>query len=380
MIDVPKSNPILFRPLTGQTSPNFDNTFTDDYTGENRTIRKFSQVCAEDGWQIQVVTDYNAWLDDTNCDIKIIERIAGVDTVIGDPPTMTQLGGLYYYTFSIAPVSTGCFKLWVLLNEDTEYTHESEWIYIHAAGIEDTQAENANLFRLEWFNLENGFSLDYVVSGFVGQAHIEGKLILGQPAGDVTVFDNQGEEIKLKEIVQRVMMFTAEVPDYLAEQLILWMAHDEFMINDVKYVTSKKPTIEQKGNSNIYLITAELHQFSVLGINTHDVGFDCDAATLNTMILNQTEVAKTASFTVEAPAGYMLHTVTLVRNTGSAGIELGITATGDEVFTSTTIDGTDALVTVQTHYALATATTLYFTVTGTVNFDVNLQYILNPLS
>ena len=137
---------------------------------------------------------------------------------------------------------------------------------------------------------------------------------------------------------------------------------------------------EQKGNSNIYLITAELHQFSVLGINTHDVGFDCDAATLNIMILNQTEVAKTASFTVEAPAGYMLHAVTLVRNTGSAGIELGITATGDEVFTATTIDGTDSLVTVQTHYAMSTATTLYFTVTGTVNFDVNLQYILNPLS
>ncbi len=94
MIIVPKSNPILFRPLLSQTAPNFDNTFADDYTGENRTIRKFSQVCAEDEWQIQVVTDYNAWLDDTNCDIKIIERIAGVDTPIGDPPTMTQLGGI----------------------------------------------------------------------------------------------------------------------------------------------------------------------------------------------------------------------------------------------------------------------------------------------
>ncbi len=380
MITVPKSNPILFRPLLSQTAPNFDNTFADDYTGENRTIRKFSQLCAEDEWQIQVVTDYNAWLDDTNCDIKIIERIAGVDTVIGDPPTMTQLGGLYYYTFDIAPTNTGCFKLWVLLNEDTVYTHESEWINIPSAGIEDTQDDNANLFRLEWFNLENGFNMDYVVSGFVGQAHIEGKLILGQPAGDVTVFDNQGEEIKLKEIVQRVMMFTAEVPDYLAEQIGLWMAHDEFLINDVKYVTSKKPTITQVNNSNMYLFSAELHQFSVIGINTHDVGFDCDASTLTTMILNQTEVAKTASFTVEAPAGYLLHTVTLVRNTGSADVKLGITATGDEIFTDTTIDGTDSLVAVQTHYALDTAITLYITVTGTVNFDVNLQYILNPLS
>jgi len=379
MIAVPKHNPILFRPLTGQTAPNFDNTFADDYRGENRSIRKFSQICAEDTWQIQVVTDYNAWLDDTNCDIKIIERIAGVDTVIGDPPTMTQLGGLYYYTFDIAPVSTGCFKLWVLLNEDTVYTHESEWIYVPAAGIDAEIEGNANLFRLDWFNLENN-GIDYVVSGFVGRAYIEGKLILGQTAGDVTVFDNQGEEVKLEEIVQRVMMFTAEVPDYLAEQIGLWMAHDEFMINDVKYVTSKKPTIAQIGNSNMYLLTAELKQFSVIGINTHDVGFDCDAATLNTMIVNDTQVAKTASFTVEAPSGYMLHAVTLVRNTGSASIELGTTATGDEVFTATTIDGTDALVTVQTHYAMSTATTLYFTVTGAVNFDVNLQYILNPLS
>ena len=70
----------------------------------------------------------------------------------------------------------------------------------------------------------------------------------------------------------------------------------------------------------------------------------------------------------------------MVRNTGSADVKLGITATGDEIFTDTTIDGTDSLVAVQTHYPLDTAATLYITVTGTVNFDVNLQYILNPLS
>jgi len=379
MIDVPLTNPILFRPLLGQTAPNFDNIFADDYKGENRTIRKFSQVCAEDGWQIQVVTDYNAWLDDTNCDIKIIERIAGVDTPIGDPPTMTQLGSTYYYTFNIKPTSRKCFKLWVLLNEDTIYTHESEWINVPSAGIEAAQEENANLFRFNWFGLENSM-LDYVVSGFVGTAWIEGKMVLGQTAGEATIFDNQGEEVKLKHIIKRVMMFSAEVPDYLAAQIVSWTALDEFFINDVKYVASKEPTHSQIGNSNMHLLTAELKQYSPIGINTHDVGFDCDAATIQTMIVNALHVSKTGSFTVEAPSGYLLHTVTLVRNSGSADIKLGIAAEGDEVFTDNTIDGTDTLVAVQCHYPLDSATTLYFTVTGTVNFDVNLQYIKNPLS
>ena len=48
MIDVPKANPVLFRPLTGQTDTNFDNLMEDDYRGENRMIRPFAQYIDED--------------------------------------------------------------------------------------------------------------------------------------------------------------------------------------------------------------------------------------------------------------------------------------------------------------------------------------------
>ena len=370
MIDIPLANPVKFRPLTGQTEVNFDNTFEDDYTGENRNIKPFSQYVLADDWQLQVVTDYNAFDESGNCSIDIVENFEGTVNGFG-PPTVVELGGLYYYTFTIRPQNTGCFKLWVI--ESNVYVFESEWLHNPIGGIESMRLTTPNIFKVEWFNLENNFGLEYVNSNLVNIAYVEGKMIWGQPAGDVTVFDNQGEEIKLKEIVQRVFNLSVECPAYFAEMLTIAMAHDKFYINDVEYISTKKAQVSQIGNSNLYSFNAELIQVTVLGINTHDTGFDCDASKLLNMILNISEQAVTGSFTETIPVGYLLHVMTSVINSGSATVEIGTTLGGDDILTSTAL----ATGSIELNYPAESTQTIYVTVTGTINFDVNLQLLKN---
>jgi len=265
----------------------------------------------------------------------------------------------------------------ILRKSDTVYTHESEWVNIPDAGIDQTREDNPNLFKFEWFNVENGFGMDYVMSGMVGKAYIESKLIYGQAAGDSVIFDNQGEEVKLKEIVQRVMMLSCEVPAYLAEQITLWMAHDQFFINDVQYINSKKPTIQQRGNSNIYQLVAELKQTDVIGINTHDTGFDCDTANNYSMILNIPETGIIQDFSEDLPAGYLLHMATLIWTSGTGTIILGTTAEDDDIFTEKTVSSANPVQTVECNHHVLTAQTVYATVTGTVVFSCNMQLIKN---
>ena len=137
MIDVPKNNPVLFRPLTGQTAVNFDNQFTDDYRAENRHRYPFSQLVDWSGWQVQVVADYDARDNGGNSDIQLVQKNPAGGWV-GNDVTVTQVGDLFYYTFDVRPDQSiiGCFKLYVLLYGTDTVVWESEWIHTENDTIE----------------------------------------------------------------------------------------------------------------------------------------------------------------------------------------------------------------------------------------------------
>jgi len=371
MIAVPISNPIKFRPVTGQTDVNFDNQMSELYNG---MTKPFSQLVAEDEWHVQVVTD-TYYGEGVTCTLGVCEYDSG--WVWSTFESVNQIDGLYRYTFLITPTLTGCFKLYVITNvADTPVIyHESEWL-LNMVDVDAYRLANPDIFKLEWFNTENAFQAEYAISGFVAKAFIQAKLTYQGMAGDAVIFDNQGDDVKLKATVQRLMKFECEVPDYLAEIIGVGMDHDSFFINDVEYITSKKPTFTQLGRSNAYKFEAELKQAAVIGLNTHDTGFNCDAPNFNNMILNDTQIGKTASFTVEAPADYLLHMITVIWGSGTATIACGTTAGGSDIFPAETIAIAEPTV-IEVNYALESATTLYFTIVGTVLMDVNLQYILN---
>jgi len=318
MINVPISNPIRFRPLTGQTAPNFDNTFDDDYLGYQKP---FSQNVLQSGWKLQVVSDTD-YMSGATSDLILFVDYENGSTDSLDEPVCTELNGLYYYTFDLNLNYTGCAKIFArIFSTDTDYW-ESEWVHVLT---EITETHN---LVLEWFNHENQFGMNYVESGMVNLLNVEAKFDYWQPTGDITVFDNLGEDVKLKEVVQRVMKFETEVPSFVAEILVLAMSHDRFFINDVQYVNGKKPTIQQIGKSNVYKFEAELTQAVIVGINTHDTGFDCDGGT-NPDRLTVT-LTTTETDTVELPSGYQLHVVTGEYQSGTYAVTIGGTTVGDD--------------------------------------------------
>jgi len=375
MINVPLCNPVRFRPLIGQTDANFDNTFAEDWNGQKRP---FSQIVAPDDWLIQVVSDVDYYDDEgQSSDLVIrLEYADGEPEYLPDVPVVTELQGLYYYNYNIRPSFTGCFQMIVeVFSTETDY-FRSEWCEVQTGYVDQLREDNPDVRKIEWFNQENAFAANFVESGFVGLAYVEAKMYLQSPAGDVLVFDNQGDEVKLKEVFQRVFQFSAELPDYLCETLALAMAHDRFFINDVEFISNKKPAFTQlSGRSNMYRIDAELKQVTAIGLNTHDAGFDCDALTTE-KIMNITETGSTTDFTVEAPAGYLLHviTVTWISGTGS-DVYCGTTEGGTDIMTSQTMNSGNPLYTEVTHLDIASATTLFFSVDGTATVDVNFQFI-----
>lgn len=373
MINVPISNPIRFRPLIGQTDTNFDNTFAKDFNG---LAKPYAQPIAADDWYIQVVSDVDYYDPDTVTSDLVIRAVYADDsTEYMEVPIVTYVNGYYYYLFTMRPNYTGCVKFIVELYGTGEEYFESEW----CENIITTayRAANPDIFKLEWFNNEAAFTAEYAVTGFVPLAYVSGRMTYQTAGGEAVIFDNLGEEVKLKEIVQRIFKFDAELPDYLCEVLTVGMAHDFFYINDVQFVTSKKPIVTQLGRSNICKFEAEVKQVTIPGLNTHDTGFDCDAQLTET-IMNLLNENKAADFTDDMPAGYLLHVITVVYKSGTTSdVSVGTTLGGTDVMAAQTITTSNDLYTEVVHLPFTAATTLYVTVDGDAVVDVNFQLIKN---
>ena len=375
MIDIPKNNPVLFRPLTGQTAVNFDNQFIDDYKAENRTQYPFAQLVDWSDWQIQVVADYDARTEG-GCDIQLVQ-LNHSGGWAGNDVTVTQVGDLFYYTFDMRPDMSiwGCFKFFLILYGTNTVLFESEWVRTEADVIENLMEENQNLRRFEWFNNENALGCEFPLSGFVGCAWLECKLTYWQPGGDITMFDNLGEDVKLREIAQRVMKLELEAPAYLCEQLRLWMSNDNFFINDVLYTNAKVPAITQIGTSSQYRLEVELTQSDVIGINTHDTGFDCDTAPAPELI-EVTMASEGETFIVPIPAGYQLHVVSGKHVSGDYSVwDCGYSAGANDIFNDQNFASGDKFAwLIDTDFT--SSAELFFTLnSGTATVTFTIQFI-----
>jgi len=257
MINIPIAQSIRFRPINNDL-PNFDNTFAADVDGFPYA---YTQYVNPETIPIQVVTP------DDNESLAYLDLIHnGTRTRITGEST-SFIGTLKYNTFpvTLASYSSQCCYMEAFLEVDgggEVLSYRSERF---------TVLSQPKYLRLDWFNTENSFQMDYS-AGLVHSMWVEAKQGKLQFGGDASIYMNQGEEVKLKETVQRVFLLECEVPYYIAEQMVLAMAHDRFYINSVEFVTDKKATITQLGQSAMYSFSAEVKQKVVVGSNTHDVG------------------------------------------------------------------------------------------------------------
>ncbi len=102
--------------------------------------------------------------------------------------------------------------------------------------------------RSKWFLLGKGYvkishfsdgvknNIDY--SGdIVFENYIKSKFFEYDPASEIVAFENDEEDLKLKEVTKRVLLFNAfELSPPTVEQLKLAMASDHFLVNEVEFV------------------------------------------------------------------------------------------------------------------------------------------------
>jgi len=357
MINVPISNPIRFRPLTGQTETNFDNEFDSDFNRENRSIKPFYQLY-NSTFEFQAVTDEDVSLAASQYNVEFA-RSYTVDVI--------EKNGLYFHTFTMDD-NFACGQIVISLVDQSTVT--PVFLSEHLKYVTDEK----DLHKFEWYNFDDSMLLEYFLSGLVCKTYLKCLLDWFQPGGDSSVFDNQGVDVKLESTLQRIMRLTADVPAYMAEIISAATDHDHFYIDDVEYTTAKKPTVTRIGNSNIYRLECELTQSALIGINTHDTGFE---QLTNETIMNISNNSVTSSFEVALPAGYLLHVITAVLKAGSGTIEIGTTEGGGDILTETSIGISNPIITSVEHLHIDSATTIYVTIDGGCTLDVNVQLIKN---
>jgi hypothetical protein len=263
MLTVSAANCIRFRPVDGLVS-NFDNTFDLGNTANNKLISALFQQRYPSGQiKIQAMSAHSETVECRAWYEGAFVAVAAVGAVV-------NIGAYDYTEFTLdfdATFVSGMVEF--ELFTDTELWRSEPVM------CDETDEDYV---ILEWFNEEMAFTMNYSTD-IVPKMHLKANFNMTAPTGDATVYDNQGNETKLKELVQRVFTLDAVVPAYIADQLVIALAHDHFFINDVEFVCNKKPSPTRSGNSNLYELTVDLDQRIAVGLNTHDRGFDVDAIT-----------------------------------------------------------------------------------------------------
>jgi hypothetical protein len=241
-----------------------------------------------------------------------------------------------------------------------------------------TYAADDGLLKVEYFNIDAAFEVDYSTE-ITNLLRIEATLKDYKPGGEMSVFDNQNEVTKIKDEVKRILTFKTElIPAYLAEMLRVAVAHDKFFINEVEYTAEALPEFEVN-SSNLGIFTVTLTQRNVIGLNTHDIGFNCDGTNTSDMIVLQ-ELAASGSKSFAITDDYLVLTLTGQRVAGSPKIKAGTTPGGDDVLVDMSLSASyvTEVALIPTDKASISGGTLYVTISGTgATANINILTIKN---
>ncbi len=246
-----------------------------------------------------------------------------------------------FYQFDVVGQSEGAYRIEIkgVFDGDTKYK-QSEPFQLVQGG---TRFRNTlddkfsyeyilNHYKIIARNNENQ-NFNYWGGDFEVIVWVEGVNGKPQSGGEVEVYDNLGNLSKLESIDQHIYeLKTADIPQYLILKIQSLFGLDFITMNDKEYVTEDNGEAEYFGNYTPGVLTINLTQAFVVGINSDDQGFavptneDMDLA----KILQLNNASGTGDFDVTA--GYSLHQVNVVLKSGtSIFLKLGTTPGGDEI-------------------------------------------------
>ena len=377
-LSVPYGNGLFFRREDGQLS-SFDNTF----------------LCGEAHLNTLNKSEfYNVFLD---TDTLVIQ----IKVTNGDVPTMTfsdYTSGLsgavalslessyttydfYQSSFSLSGYAGHMLDFTVQNSGDDDWVSEP-------ISVLDADAVSANEYYLiEWFNFDptnygsttENFEMDYT-TGIVPFMRLPLMFKDYEPQVEVSTYENLDEVVKLREKVKRALtMKTDIIPRYLAEKLTIATAHDVFSINDVVFIRKEEPKVSNFDGFNFVDFEAVLTQANVVGLNSTDIGFDCETV-MACKVDNQSEenVSSNTSFSILENHG--LDIITVWYNSGTdVLLKFGTTVGGAEIGQLRPSAGdVNETLNVPQDLAKTGTSTLYVDVSGTsVDVDIFVRTIQN---
>lgn len=374
MISVASS--IKFRKDDGLL-PSFDNTPVRSERFGGAAIHTFMQTV----YNTDTVTLQAKVLNGYTVDLYYKTNCSGIWTKLSSG-TKEVDGATYDYweidiDFSATPfdaMTKTIFKLNVLdsgsaitetwYSEPVEIISEASVSY-YLEGPDEDLMYYSKYLKIEFYNFDNAFQVDYS-TGIVHLLRVRAEMKELRSGGEGSFFDNQEEITRTSgEVKQILVLKTAPIPRYLAMMLKVAVTHDKFFVNEVEFVAEADPDIENS-LSNLVTFSCALTQREVIGLNTHDTGFDCDEYITGdvTMVLQEDTVSGQTSFTV--PEGYLLHSITGQRTAGSPTITAGTTPGGVDILPSMELTASYVIetATINMEIAYAGDATLYVEVSG----------------
>lgn len=375
---ISQANSLRFRRVDSNL-PNFDNVLLKNELFYNDTIETYCQRWApSDTVKVQIKSD-----SDTVPTI----------TVYSDDNTTTSIapvGNTYKTAYDQDGDTTNDLFFFEFNLDMASYPDES-YVIVTQSGVTYqsepfkgdpeivTELAAGETLKIEYSNIDNAFQIDFsTLITFV--LYVKAIVKDYDSGGEVSIYDNQDEIEKLKETVTRIFSFkTLEIPRYLAETLKLASSMDMLTVNDVMFTREEKITIEPVEGHNFVYCSMQVTEKEYLGVNTHDIGFDCDSIPIPMAdIINLSEENANGASVHEVEAGYLVHVLRAKWVSGTPVIKLGLSAGTDELVYPFSVSGTLVSSTIAIHGDVNRDANenIYLTVTGGVA-NIDIQTIKN---
>jgi len=310
-----------------------DNQLSCEETWSNKPSIYFDQIFfLNDPVPIQVKAGLTAtvvltqYFDDGSTTVHVVDDTTGRPTVV---TAGMDAWIIYDYLITFSALGRSYFKL-----TTEESTWQSEYVNIIAS---DTDYR-----LLQWTNLDEDtdpFEFDYNTTYALANVNYMRILIEDleyQSVGETDVYDNQNEKSILKSNQFAQILFKSGlIPRQIAQVISIAMAHDSFLVNEVAYVVEKIPEISTAGAWSI--VSAPMVQNLNLGMNAHDLGFNCDTVAMS-KVININKIAIAALDSALVNLGYSINQIIIELSTGTSGtIKIGTTIGGDDILKTYTL-------------------------------------------
>jgi len=375
---ISQANSMRFRKVNSDL-PNFDNTLTANEKFYNDKIETYCQ----------------RWNTSDVVTVQIKSDSATVPTVVAtlddnSTASIICVGNTYKSRYDTNGGSN--YNLWFFEFQLTMSNYLTETFVTVTQGAEvyksepfkgdvemDSELQNGETLKLEYSNNDNAFQIDFSTL-ITFTLYIKSIIKDYESGGEISIYDNQDEIEKLKETSKRIFSFKSlAIPRYLAETLKLASSMDNMVINDVAFVRVDQPEISPIDGNNFVEFTMAVTDKEYIGVNTHDIGFDCDNIVISEEMQILSKDGATGAEVFVVLAGYLVHTLRANWVSGTTVlVKLGTTLGGDELVYEFPVSASILNITVAIHGDInrAAPANIYLTVTGGVA-DIDIQTLKN---